>query len=188
MKSVAERRNWDITTLVSDHGDDLYRFALLRVGQREIAEDLVQETFLTAFTKIDTYREDGPIQGWLRKILKNKIIDLVRSRAYREAPAESIDFFSDWGIWKEPLSKWCQWQESPQDTLERKKFFEVMNACLAKLPLKQRMIIGLKAFDGLGSKEICKELEITSSNEWVLTHRARLGLRECLEKNWYKKQ
>jgi RNA polymerase sigma-70 factor (ECF subfamily) len=188
MKSLAEKQDLDISALVSEHGDDLYRFALMRIGQKELAEDLVQETFLTALTKIDTYRAEGPIQGWLRKILKNKIIDLIRSRSYKEAPKEAIEFFSDWGIWKEPIAKWSNWQESPEDSLERKKFFEIVSACLAKLPLKQRIIIGLKAFDGMSTQDICKELEITSSNEWVLTHRARLGLRECLEKNWYKKQ
>ena len=187
MTAAKEKKEWDIATLVSEHGDKLYRFALMRVGQVELAEDLVQETFLTAFTKIDTFKEECPVQGWLKAILKNKIIDMVRSRAYKEAPAESPNFFTEWGIWKDPLAKWHNWQESPEDTIERGRFFEVLGSCLGKLPLKQRLVIGLRAFDGMSTESICKELAISSSNEWVLTYRARLGLRECLEKNWYLK-
>ena len=188
MESVAKKENRDVSGLVVEHGDALFRFALLRVGNRELAEDLVQETFLAAVSKIDSYREEGSILGWLQAILKNKLIDLVRSRSYQEKPADSPDFFTEWGVWKDPFSKWAQWQETPQESLERKNFFAILNECLSKLPLKQRLLIGMKAFDGLSTQEICKELQISSSNEWVMTYRARLGLRGCLEKNWYQKK
>jgi RNA polymerase sigma-70 factor (ECF subfamily) len=187
LKAVREQQIPDFSELVTQYGDELYKFALIRVGKRELAEDLVQETFLTALTKIESFREDGLILNWLKTILKNKFIDLVRSRSFREEPTENTEFFTDMGIWKNPFSKWFNWVDSPQDLMERKKFFEVLESCMTKLPLKQRLVIALKAFDGLSTEDICKELEITSSNEWVLTYRARLGLRECLEKNWHLK-
>jgi RNA polymerase sigma-70 factor (TIGR02943 family) len=188
VKTAADKERVEISAWVTEHGDDLYRFALLRVGRRELAEDLVQETFLSALSKLGTFRGEGSVRGWLRAILRNKIIDLVRSRSFQESPMGETEFFNDWGIWKDPSSKWFEWQESPAETLERQNFFEIVRSCISKLTLKQRLVIGLRAFDGLTTEDICKELQISPSNEWVVTYRARLSLRECLEKNWYKNQ
>jgi len=177
--------DFDISSWVTQYGDELYRYALARVGTRELAEDLVQETFLAAVAKIETFRGEGPPVGWLKTILKNKLLDLIKSRPFQETATDFSDFFNEWGIWKDPYSKWFEWHETPLSALEAEDFHSVLRLCLSKLPLKQRMVIGLRAFDGMCTEDICKELEISSSNEWILTYRARLGLRECLEKNWH---
>lgn len=181
----------EISEWVDEYGNDLYRYALLRVGAQEKAEDLVQETLLAALKAKDTFRKEVNPKTWLRTILRNKIIDYYRQRSTESSriqPLENSDEFNDWGIWRDPFAKWTTWNESPEEQLAQRGVCEAIAKCLNKLPHKQRLVITLRALDGLSTEEICKELAISPSNEWVLTYRARLALRSCLDKNWYSKR
>jgi RNA polymerase sigma-70 factor (TIGR02943 family) len=176
------------TKWVSDYGDMLYRYALPRVNDGETAKDLVQETFLAAWRNYDNFKGEISEKNWLFTILKNKIIDHFRKASTRLT--DSLPGVADEDAYFDNAQHWTM-AAAPQDwnldadaPIERKEFYEVLQMCKGKLKEIQNTVFTMKYLEGLESEEICKELNITASNYWVLIHRAKLQLRECLEKNW----
>jgi RNA polymerase sigma-70 factor, ECF subfamily len=178
----------DPATWLDRHGDVLYRFALLRVRIPAVAEDLVQETLLAALRAREHFAGQAAEQTWLIAILKNKIVDHFR-RGTREAalpegddPDAVIDaLFNAADHWAQPAARWGE----PEATLEQTEFWRVLRDCLAGLPPRQAQAFALTEFDGLDTASLCKVLGASTSNVWVLLHRARLRLRECLDDNWF---
>lgn len=178
----------NVTNWLKDYGDYLLQFAMQRVDNIEDAEELVQETFISAIRGLEGFDNKSTIKTWLTAIMKNKIYDFYRKN--RRATFESLDdekfkeresIFNRFGIWKEFVKKWG---DDPQEILEGKEFSKVISRCLSKLPPSQKKIFMLHIFDGLAGDQICKDLEISSSNYWVSMHRCRMLLRQCIEKNW----
>lgn len=174
---------------LTEHGDYLYRFALARLKDSHQAEDAVQETMLAAI-KNNSFDGQSSARTWLTGILKHKIIDLQRKQI-REQPVSDVidldaseysmdDFFDKSGHW---LDK-PQTLEMPDNALEQKQFLAVLDECLSKLPKKLKAIFMLRDVHELENENICKELDITATNAWVMLYRARMGLRKCLELNW----
>lgn len=180
------------TKWVKNYSDTLFRFALLRVNDRETAKDLVQETFLAAYRNIENFKGEISEKNWLFLILKNKIIDHYRKKSNElltelDECEESIqEYFDDGGHWKNNTAP-LKWNTEHGSSIESKEFFEILNKCLKKLNELTRIVFTLKYLDEKESDEICKELTISSSNYWVMIHRAKLQLRSCLEKNWFAK-
>jgi RNA polymerase sigma-70 factor, ECF subfamily len=187
----------DPTTWVDEHGDYLFRYAVVRLRDEAVAEDCVQETFLSAIKAIDSYGGKSTEKTWLTGILKHKIIDHFR-QSVREKPIseEETDlsafdvFFNRDGRWKghwhddfEPTD----WRVSPETVFQETEFFKVLQRCLSKLPERVASVFTLREMDGLETAEICELLSLTTSNFWVMMHRARMGLRRCVELNWFKK-
>ncbi len=171
--------------------DSLFSYAIVRVSDREIAKDLVQETFLSALQNLDSFRGDSSEKTWLFTILKNKIIDHYRGNATDKAvsfsdidsSAELDSYFDQDGEWKDSTGP-ADWREGRRDDFRAKEFQEALQRCLARLTAQCRTVFSLKYLDELESEEICKELTISPSNYWVVMHRAKLMLRKCIEKNW----
>lgn len=174
---------------VKNYSDQLLRFAFLRTNNLEFAKDLVQETFLAGLRNVATYKGDISEKNWLFFILKNKIIDHYRKKAnslvtdIESLLEKSADYFDEAGHWKEPAYP-KEWGINYNDHVEKEEFYEILNACTQKLSELMRIVFVMKYLDEKESDEICKELEITSSNYWVIIHRAKLQMRRCLEKNW----
>lgn len=176
---------------VDEHGECLYRFALLRVRKPEIAEDLVHESLLAAVRTMENYSGRSTERSWLVAILKNKISDHFR-KSDRETPFTDMQFLGDEmshkfkdGFWNHDLGP-KEWQESEAVTF-RGEFWQTMRACLDKLPPRMADVFMMREMDGIDSLKICETLQISQSNLWVILHRARMALRECLEKNWFGK-
>ncbi len=173
------------------HGDALYRFALLRVKDRHVAEDLVQETFLSALQAADRFKGNSSPRTWLIGILKHKIIDHFRKSSV-EISASDItpwdeeddrEYFDNTGHWKRTLH---EWKESPENLVENQEFWKTFQTCLSGLPEAHRRAFTLKEIDGFDGEEICEVLAVSPSNFWVMLHRARAKLRKCLDANWFK--
>lgn len=172
---------------LNEHGDYLYRFALARLRDPHLAEDVVQETFLAAI-KTPTFTEQSTARTWLTGILKHKVVDALRKRQ-REVVAtdlmldddENMDaFFDATGHWAEKPHAW----EVPDDVLQQKQFLAVLQKCIDKLPHKLAALFLMRDVHETNNEEICKELEISTTNAWVMLYRARMSLRKCLEINW----
>lgn len=171
------------------HGDYLYRYALARLRDPVQAEDVVQETFLAAIQSTSFDGRSSP-RTWLTGILKHKMIDLMRKNSREIASddwddvsqeQEEIDgFFDDSGHWEGGLQAWA----TPHGDLQQTQFLSVLQSCLDKLPEKLARLFLLRDVHEEENEKICKELQITPTNAWVMLHRARLGLRQCLELNW----
>jgi RNA polymerase sigma-70 factor (ECF subfamily) len=173
---------------LSEHGDALYRHAYFRLRDRMAAEDAVQETLLAALKGRDNFAGRSAERTWLIGILNNKIVDYLRKQAREQSPAqadlgdeelEDLLFEAD-GHWRHAPSSWGD----PDAALEQKAFWEALVKCLEELPARQAQAFTLCEMDGLGGAETGKVLGIPTTNVWVILHRARLRLRECLELNW----
>ena len=179
------------THWVEEHANALFKFACVRVGDRETAKDLVQETLLSALQNIESFRGESSQETWLTSILKNKIIDYYRKRKTAnsvplidENGASELDkYFDEEGEWKSSAGP-VSWNASGYQILRSKEFLEILQRCLSKLSDRGRSIFVSKYLDDLDSEEICKQLDLTSSNYWVIMHRAKLQIRRCIEKNW----
>jgi RNA polymerase sigma-70 factor, ECF subfamily len=182
---------------VEEYGDMLFGFAALRVRDRVIAQDLVQETFLAAIKARDSFGGRSTERAWLFGILRNKLTDYYRlqGREVSLADLESVlpeeqGAFGSSGLTKDG---WLHgvgpkaW-ETPEEVLSSKEFQEVLKRCLSRLPDKVAQAFVLREIDGVSSDEICKDLGVSPNNVWVMLHRARMGLRRCLEVHWFGKQ
>jgi RNA polymerase sigma-70 factor (ECF subfamily) len=179
----------DPSEWVDRYGDYLFRFAMLRLRDRSMAEDLVQETFLAALKVRNSFSGDSSEKTWLAAILKHKIYDHFR-RQSREAPLPEGDLPDSPG--SEPFDArghWTagpkEWGGNPADLFRQKEFLGQLAKCLEALPPNLERAFTLREIDGADTKEICKVLSVTDTNLWVILHRARARLRECLETRWF---
>ncbi len=182
---------------ISAHGDYLYSYCILRVENVQVAEDLIQDVFLSAWNAKDTFRGGSSERTWLVSILKNKIIDHYRKRkpaAESLSDVETADerlygrFFSvSDGHWlRESVPG--EWGDGADDEVNRNEFARVLQMCISKMPESLIPIFVAKYLDDEDAQTICKVHGISSSNYWVILHRAKLLIRACLEKNWFLKQ
>jgi RNA polymerase sigma-70 factor (ECF subfamily) len=176
---------------VDEHGDPLFRYALVRVRRREVAEDLVQETLLSAMRSREKFAGQSSERSWLFGILKHKMSDYFRElgRETSFTDLESLaDEFSEKFV---PEGYWVhvkgpkEWKPEPDEVMHRAEFWQTMRHCLDKLPERIANVFMLREMDEIESKEICSMLSISEGNLWVMLHRARMALRECLEINWF---
>ncbi len=177
---------------VNDYSDLLYGFSKKHGFDSDTAKDIVQETFLAAWRNVEKYRGEASIKNWLFVILKNKINDHYRKAANIVA-IESIeqdhnkqDYFDATDHWdKNAYPK--KWGVNFDNKVEAKEFYTVFKNCAGKLKEIQNIVFVMKYVDGLESEDICKLLNLSPSNYWVIIHRAKVQLRACLQKNWMDK-
>ncbi len=186
---MTENRPPDPEIWVDEYGDYLFRYALFRLRDPAIAEEIVQETFLAALAARDKFAGQSSVKTWFVGILKHKIIDHIRkaSRERRvgqdEPPANSVEKpFDERGSWREGPA---EWSVNPRTIFERKEFREIFTRCLSNLPPRLCEAFVLRETENLDSEEICKILGVSATNLCVMLHRARMRLRECLEVNGF---
>ena len=178
----------DIARQIQQLQPQLLRFARTQLRNDAWAEDAVSETVVAALEKPQSFAGQSQLKTWLVGILKHKVIDQLR-RHRREATvltaddAEDLDdaLFAADGHWREMPADWG----NPDDVLRQRQFVTVLEACLEGLPPTQARVFMMREWLELSSDECCKELAITTTNLWVLLHRARLRLRECLQSGWF---
>ncbi len=184
----------DATAFVAElesHRGYLLRVAHLQLRDRDTAEDVVQDTIVAALAGQAGFTGKSSIKTWLTGILKHKIVDAIRRRQREPVAASTLDpeldledfdaLFSDDGSWDTPPSDWGD----PEAALNRQQFFAVLELCMDKLPPNTARVFLMREVLELESDEICKELAITANNLWVILYRARMALRQCLERNWF---
>jgi len=177
---------------LTEHGDYLFRFAMLQLRDEHLAEDAVQETLLAALESRHHYSGKASEKTWLVGILKHKIVDLIRKKV-REPTQENLEekmddaqhdmvdaLFDARGHWITPPQDWG----NPEKMLEQKRFWEIFTECLKTLPPQLALLYSLREISGMATDEICKDMNISPTNSWVMLHRARIGLKECFEINW----
>ncbi len=169
------------------YGDLLFRYAIIRVNDQTVAEDLVQETLLAALKAVSGFKQKSTLRTWLISILKHKIIDYYRASHRKDEIniTSSKNAFQENGFWdlqKAPKD----WGDHPEEAIEQKEFENILRQCISALPDRMAQVLSMRSFDGTEFEKICKILDISLSNVWVLLHRARAQLRRCLEENWFK--
>lgn len=173
---------------------EMLRFARLQLGNDEV-EDAVQEAIVGALKNAQNFRGEAALKTWMIAILKNKIADILRQRQRRPIPASQMmvdddtgalpDIFDRRGMWHDS-SKPLRWAD-PEAAIYSSQFLAIFDACLNRLPMQQGRVFMMREVVEMETDEICNELGLSVSNIHVILHRARLGLRACLEANWYQK-
>ena len=175
---------------LENHGNYLYRYALIRLRNPELAEEKVQETFVGALQTRDGFQGRASERTWLTSILRRKIFDhfkkISRERAYDSTVLEKISLDSLYdrkGRWiAGPNSGWY-WE--PDRSLRQKEFLDIFHRCLLEIPDRLAQVFILREVDGHKGEEICALLGISRTNLGVMIFRARMCLRRLMEREWF---
>lgn len=172
-------RNW-----VLDYSDLLYNHAMMKGFEKSVAQDLVQETFYSAWKSIEAFEGKASAKTWLFVILKNKITDHFRKAAPIQVPiANEHQFFDDDGHWEKSAFP-RELMIDPTSESDNDEFHRILENCSAKLNGTHKAVFWMKYMDDMDSDAICATLSISANNYWTMIHRAKVQLRACLEKSW----
>lgn len=178
-------KNKKLSDWVDKYADYLFHYSFVRVGDEDVAKDLIQETYYSAIKGLDKFEGKSSDKTWLTAILKRKIFDYYKTKN-RTIPESKLFFTEDGddkGHWNK-LHGPGEMNFAEKD-MERSELMEIIMKCLSFLPSKTAAVFKLKNLYNYHSDNICEELGISKSNYWVLTHRAKLQLRDCMEERWY---
>jgi RNA polymerase sigma-70 factor, ECF subfamily len=178
------------------HGPML-RLAMVHVGDRAVAEEVVQEAWLGVLHQLDRFEGRSSLKTWVLRIVSNR----AKTRAVRERrtvpfsalaggdleadePAVDPDRFLPaghrWaGHWASPPASW---REVPEELLLSQETMAEVERAVATLPAAQRAVLVLRDVEGLSAAEACQLLGLTEGNQRVLLHRGRSKVRATLER------
>ena len=189
-KSITNLTNLSPDSWIDNYADYLYNYTIVRVNDSDIAKDLVQETFFAGLKSAKNFEGKSTERTWLISILKRKIIDHYRKINSNKGQAEVRMSFYDTG---ENEGNWIEdrvpqsWKSATEKNIENRELQAQIDECIDRLPEKYALVFRMKTILEYETDDICKELDITASNLWVIIHRARTQLRTCMEKNWFNK-
>ncbi|MFY0610348.1 MAG: sigma-70 family RNA polymerase sigma factor [Hyphomicrobiaceae bacterium] len=167
-------------TLVRVHSRWMLALAFRLTGDSSLAQDCVQESFLNAFRKIDTFESRSTLKTWLHRIVVNATLMKLRSR--RRANEQSID-----DLLPEFDSNDCRleapWKiiEQPDALLERSETATIVRAMINQLPENYRLVLLLRDIEEMSTQEVAEALETTQTAVKLRLHRARAALKKLLE-------
>jgi len=182
------KENNALSIWVEDYTQSMYSWAFHKTSDEEAAKDLVQDTFLAAAEKIDSFKGDSSPKTWLFSILNYKIIDYYRGKVKKPQRIKDQSFehfFTSDGEWRKNKQP-TDWDDDSENLLDNESFQAVLKECLDALPEQWSTCVKLKYLSNKKGDEICQEIEISPTNYWQIIHRAKLQLRECVEDNWFK--
>ena len=179
---MASASNEELSRLVAEHTGPLLRGALAMGFAQADAEELVQDTFVAFLKARDRFEGRSSVRTFLFGILYNKGAELSRKkqREYAQDDIEALfdSHFDAHGHWLSELPK------GPEEQVLSKELADIIATCAEKLSMDQRTSFYLKEVEGTASEDICNALGLSDTNLRVLLYRARVRLRECLERNW----
>lgn len=173
---------------------DMLRFAKLQLRDDPLAEDVVQEAMMAALQGEKQFAGRSVMKTWIFSILRNKIVDAMRQRGrsinFSALLPEEREMDAAFEVMFKPNDHWlpeerpADWGD-PEAALHQEQFWAVFEACLKYLPESTARVFMMREFLEFDTNEVCQELEISTSNCHVILHRARNGLRRCLESSWF---
>jgi RNA polymerase sigma-70 factor, ECF subfamily len=174
------------------HGDALFRYALVRVRDASIAEDLVQDTLLAGIGAAQEFEQASSERTWLIGIMRHKVMDhfrvLTRERRIwvdgHALEQETASEFDGQGYWCATVGSW----QSPERSLEESEFWSIFADCVGQLPEALRAPFALRELDGIDTGELAATFGTTRNNIWVMLSRARQRLRHCLQVRWFAEE
>lgn len=178
--------NW-----IREYRDYLVNYARKKVSDHGTAEDLVQETFLSAWAARERFRGACSERTWLVGVLRNKIIDHYR-RTSRRPLVNETDLGNYMGNDSDHRETWLAQHAvagnsfDPSKNAERQEFIAQLDEGIAMLPSLSGKAFRMREIQGLSTDEITRALNITKSNLWVLIHRAKSGLQLHFNSLWHE--
>ena len=175
---------------IQDIREQMLKFALLQLRDKDLAEDVVQEALTKAYQHAASFKGVAALKTWFFAILKNQIIDLLKYRQRVVTVSEVSDeddpnaFFDQEGHWDRSRFLPSTWEE-PQEQAYKNEFWIIFEACLDHLPAQQARVFMMREYFDMQSEQICQECDLSTSNLHVLLYRARLQLQACLSHHWF---
>lgn len=177
---------------LKEHGDVLYGYAMRRLKDADAAEELVQDTLVAAIEAHARFAGQSSVRTWLVGILRHKLLEHYRRKRNApaplnidgELPASIVDGeFTKRGRWAHGPKKWGA--ELKSDA-ERDDLRHVLRGCIDKLPARTAEAFMLAECEDVPVENVQRALGVKSANHvYVLLHRARAALRQCLERHWF---
>jgi RNA polymerase sigma-70 factor (ECF subfamily) len=172
---------------LENYRSQLLRYAQWLLGDRDAAQDAVQDTLLAALHGPATFAGRSSVRTWLFGILRHKVMDAFRQQAraipldddFEDELGEGASFTAE-GQWRSAPADWGD----PEQTLSRKRFIEVLERCIDRLPKNAARVFTMREILDMDTGAICSAVGISQENCYVLLHRARLALRNWLERDW----
>jgi RNA polymerase sigma-70 factor (ECF subfamily) len=176
--------------VLAEHRLYLMKIARLQLRDEHLSEDCVSDVLTQAYEKRASFRGDSSLRTWLTTILKNRIVDLLRKQ-WREQPLDlpndecsedAIDrLFDASGHYAQMPTE----VNDPAELCQQDGFLAAVQRCVDMLPKRVGQVFVLREVFGTETKDICKDLSLTTSNVWVQLYRARMMLRTCLERSGF---
>ena len=167
--------------LTSRYEQRVYSLALRMLRQEQDAEDVTQQTFLSALENLDGFRGEASFGTWLLRIATHAALKVIRKRSVLdtvslEETTEEADSYQT-----VPHPEYiADWRQSPEQLVTRNEIRRLLDEALAKLDSKHRTVFLLRDVEGLSVKETAEALGLSEANTKVRLLRARLQLRELL--------
>ena len=182
--------------LVQQYHGSLLRVAQIFVPSREVAEEVVQETWVGVLNGLDRFEGRSSLKTWIFRILTNtaktrgrregRTLPFSALRTPANVPEASVapEHFLDQAHPRYPghwASHPSDWRLLPEERLLGAEARAELARAIEALPPAQRAVISLRDVEGWSSEEVCNTLEISETNQRVLLHRARAKVRRALE-------
>ncbi len=173
--------------LVDRYEDKVYRLAFRFVRNETEAKEIVQDTFLSIWRKLDTFKGDAQFGSWVYRVAANAALMRLRSqRRHPEVSTEElpIDFLDTYGQIPTPGDNWAR---RPDDELQSDELRRRIQAAVDDLPEIYRTVFLIRDVEGLSTEETAEVLNISIPTVKTRLHRARLALREAISKYFEQK-
>ena len=175
---------------VESYRNSLFKYAIFRLRDADLAEEKIQETFLAALESRKGFQGLASEKTWLISILKRKIYDhfrrINRDRQFNvtfHTESMCYDIFDSKG---EPVARASIWLFDPSKVYEQKEFLKIIKYALSELPNRLAQVFILREVIELSSEEICEFMGISIGNLYVMMHRARKRLRQNIQLRWFR--
>ena len=174
---------------VEAYRDSLFRYALARLRDADLAEESIQETFLAALKSRKNFQGLASEKTWLISILKRKICDHFRriNRDRQLIVKSPMACLRDEVLDSRRMSAVgsCMWFSDPSMVYEQKEFLKIIMKALSELPGRLAQVFILREVIELSSQEICEFMDISICNLYVMIHRSRKRLKHNLQSKWF---
>lgn len=183
-KQLIERsRSGDVEAfeaLVEGYQKRVFNIAYKMIGNYEDASDLAQEVFIRVFKSIGNFKEQSTFSTWIYRITTNVCLDELRRRKNKKVVSLDEDIHLDDSEIKRQVESDAP---MPEEIAERKELRELVNNAISQLSVEHRTVIVLRDLQGFSYEDIAGMLKCPEGTVKSRINRARLALREILEKN-----
>jgi RNA polymerase sigma-70 factor, ECF subfamily len=165
-------------TIMQRHNQRLYRIARGVLRNHADAEDAVQEAYVSAFTKLASYRGEASLAAWLARITLNEALGRLR----RERPTVNIDTLNETRTEAEVIQFPLSAQDDPERTMAQRQLLQLVEQATDALPEVYRLVFVTRVIEGMSVEETAELLGIKPETVKTRLHRARQLVRDQLDK------
>lgn len=179
---LRERDELAFNEVVRLYGGRVYNLVLRMVGNRAEAEDIAQEVFVTVFKSVETFREESRFSTWLLRIAANHAKNRIKYLARRTSGQSASEEVADTRVAEPGQVRMQAHIEGPDALYEAAELGGLLERAIAELDDDQRLLIVLRDVEELSYDEICEVTGLPEGTVKSRLHRARLLLKERLER------